>query len=386
MRVTHFLHVDGPGGGPKVIRQLLEGLPPTWNQNLVHGGSGPLSAWCTKAGIATTQVPTAHPYVSLLHLGRVRRALLAHRPDIILLHGQWAGPIGSLALRKKPHPPAVYISHCPAFYHSTNLARVVRNQIAESLPCKRCAAVVTLSRRNHYNYLYRGWVMEERLHQICNGLDPDDLPSASEVAAIRRQYFLSPSQNAVFVGRLDEQKRVDWLIEAWDAALRDRCDSGGLPPWHLWIVGDGPARRAVEQKRHHSLDPSTIHLIGSQPDGMSWIAAADVVVMSSLFEGHALVPLEAMACSKPVVSFDTDGIVDSVEHGKTGLLAPLGECEALGKAIAALMNRPALSVEMGRAGRERLIALFPLGNTISSYTTLLNRIVSHRATPLPAAA
>ncbi len=385
MRITHFLHLDGPGGGPKVIRQLLQGLPSNWKQNLIHGGTGSLSAWCAAAGIASEQVPTTNPYTSLFHLGKIRNALLRHSPDIILLHGQWAGPIGALALRRGPRPPAIYVSHCPAFYHSTNLLRVVRNHIAESLPCQSCAAVVALSKGNHYNYLFRGWVAEERLHHIYNGMDPDDLPSSFDKSQIQHRHFPAPSCNAVFVGRLDEQKRVDWLIEAWDEALNFQAKAD-VSTWHLWIVGEGPTRKLVEHKRRCSRLPSSIHLIGAHPHGMAWIAAADLVVMSSLYEGHALVPLEAMACAKPVASFDTEGVVDSIAHGRTGLLAPLGDCKSLGQAIAMLLSDPKRSLEMGKEGRERLIKNFPLRKMLAAYTTLFERIIQEGSFPLQPAA
>ncbi|MFA7234853.1 MAG: glycosyltransferase family 4 protein [Terrimicrobiaceae bacterium] len=383
-RLAHFIHSDVAGGGPKVVRQLLEGLDAgEFEQSLVHGGNGWLSKWCREKGIEEIMVPTVSVVSGVLGLGALVSAFRRLRPDVVVLHGQWAAPLGAWAARRAGVPHAIYIAHCPAFYHSTTLFRAIRNYIAEKIPCSLCDRVVTLSDGNYYNYLYRGWAPEKHLVEIHNGVDPDDVPSAEGVDRLKENFqWRNGTKNAVFVGRVDDQKRVDWLLEAWQSAIRS--GPGSQPKsWHLWIVGDGEERGFVERHATGLALGDSVHFVGSQPDGMAWIAAADLLVLSSLYEGHALVPLEAMACGKPVVAFATDGVSDSVADGETGLLAQLGDTQALGNSIARLLANPEESRRMGIAGRERVAARFPIAKTMARYADLVRGLARSTKPPKP---
>lgn len=377
IRVAHFIHDDAPGGGPKVVRQLLEGLP-EFHQVLIHGGHRSLSAWCRSEGIETIHVPTEHLLLSWVRLPALVRGLRQARAEVVVLHGQWAGPLGAIACRLAGVPAIVYVAHHPSFYHSTALWRAIRNYAAEIVPCRMCDVLVTLSEGNRYNYLYRGWVDESRMRLVHNGVDPEDLPTTSEIERFRKDEGMEgpPARHAVFVGRVDDQKRVDWLLAAWDVACSVR--SAGAPPWHLWIIGHGRDFASIERLARASANARSIHLVGSRANGMLGIAAADLVVMSSLYEGHALVPLEAMACSKPIVSFATDGVSDSVVHGETGLLSALGDTQALGRDIARVLGDPDLGGRLGTAGRARLLSNFPLQKTLRAYSSIITSLAEAR--------
>lgn len=394
MRIVHFIHSDGAGGGPKVVRQLLSGLPSEeFHQSLIHGGCGNLAAWCRNNGIEARQVPTTSLVSAIFRIGSVVRAFRDFAPDIAILHGQWGGPIGALACDRAGVPARIYVAHCPAFYHSTSLFRTIRNHIAEKIPCSHCDRVVTLSDGNFYNYLYRGWADETKLVKIHNGIDPDEIqhecpkgavsPSLGQVseadAALGLHDLLScpegapslpfppNSRNAIFVGRIYDQKRVDWLLHAWKS-------TSPHANWHLWIVGEGKERAQSEVLAKTLEIQSSVHFVGEQSNALEWIAAADLLVLSSLYEGHALVPLEAMAASKPVVAFATDGVTDSVVHEETGLLAPVGDTATLGKHIARLLSSSEDAQRMGRAGRQHLLVQFPLSKTLAQYESLIREV------------
>jgi len=377
LRICHFIHSDGAGGGPKVVRQLLEGLPAEeFQQSFVHGGDGELAKWCRENKVEEIEAPTRSVLSGVSRIWSLQKIFRNLNPDAVILHGQWAGPLGAWAARRAKIPHAIYVAHCPAFYHSTTLFRAIRNYIAEKIPCALCDRVVTLSDGSYYNYLYRGWAPENRLVEIRNGIDPSALPSAESVGDLRKRFSIQPgARHAVFVGRVDDQKRVDWLLEAWQAALRSRFASKSGPQrWHLWVVGDGNERgKMVGLARRLALDDS-VTFVGNQADGMAWIAASDLLVLSSLYEGHALVPLEAMACGKPVAAFFTDGVTDSVIDGETGLLAPLSDTQVLGDHIARLLSSPEECKRMGAAGHQRLLAGFPVSQTVARYAALIREV------------
>lgn len=376
-RVVHVLHSDGGGGGPVIVARLLEGLHRDFAQVVCSSGRGRAAEKCASLGIPFHNLRFIPVWKSPLGFMQLFRLLRSIRPDVVMLHGQWAGPIGALASLQTVNTTGIYVAHCPAFYHSTTLWRAVRNYIAELIPCRLCKSVVTLSEGNYYNYLFRSWAPENRLIKIPNGVNPLAAPDIEQSRSVRTAYGFDPQgRHAVFVGRIDDQKRVDWLLEAWSCALKTKdAGSPASPAWHLWIVGDGRERGRCESiAAQHGLSAS-VHFVGSQPEGLPWLAAADVVVMSSLYEGHALVPLEAMSCAKPVVAFVTDGIVDSVVHEETGLLANLGDTRMLGKYMAELLADEPRCRRLGLAGKSRVCEFFTEQQMLDRYRGLLRRLL-----------
>jgi glycosyltransferase involved in cell wall biosynthesis len=124
------------------------------------------------------------------------------------------------------------------------------------------------------------------------------------------------------------------------------------------MVGDGPVRSEMEGL------VAALHLQG-QVRFLGWIedlaplyATIDICALSSLNEGTPVALIEAMAAAKPVVAPRVGGIVDVVEHERTGLLVPPGNPEALADAIARLAADPGERSRMGAAGRQAVVARF----------------------------
>ncbi len=101
----------------------------------------------------------------------------------------------------------------------------------------------------------------------------------------------------------------------------------GCPRPSCVLVGDGPDRRALERLADGL---PGVTFAGARTDVPLWMAAADVVVVPSRWEGMALVPLEAMACARSVVATDVNGVVDSVPPG-AGAIVPLDDPQALSR-------------------------------------------------------
>jgi glycosyltransferase involved in cell wall biosynthesis len=88
------------------------------------------------------------------------------------------------------------------------------------------------------------------------------------------------------------------------------------------------------------------------------IARADMVVLPSYREGMPRSLMEASAMGKPVIATDVVGCREVVEHGRTGLLVPVRDSEALAKAIIELARDPEQRARMGAAGREKMLREF----------------------------
>jgi glycosyltransferase involved in cell wall biosynthesis len=170
----------------------------------------------------------------------------------------------------------------------------------------------------------------ERIRMLTNGVAPAG-PSAPRSA---EPLFLA-------LGRLAEYKRIDLLLRLWD---RVRPVVGG----RLIVAGDGPERGYLE-----SIAGPGVTFTGrvSEEGKHRLMAMAWLLVHPALIEGWGIVVTEAALHGTPALGFDVPGLRDSVQHGRTGLLA---RTEAgFASAWAALALNPARRAAMGEAARRR---------------------------------
>lgn len=163
---------------------------------------------------------------------------------------------------------------------------------------------------------------------------PYPLPRGTPV--IEPDRFTSPDRRLLLaVGRLHRQKGFDLLLEGF-AALAPR-----RPSWDLVILGEGPARAALEtQATRLGLATQRVKLPGRAGNLGDWYRRADLYVMSSRFEGFPNSLAEAMAHGCAVVSFDCDsGPRDLIRREQDGMLvAPVGDVAALTHALDRFMG------------------------------------------------
>jgi glycosyltransferase involved in cell wall biosynthesis len=137
----------------------------------------------------------------------------------------------------------------------------------------------------------------------------------------------------------NERKGVKSLLGALDLLSTNR-DVEGL------VFGSGKLESTGKIKKLHQLG-----YVSSIDRQRLIYSAADVVVVPSTEDNQPQVGLEAMACGTPVVGFDTCGIPEMVQHGKTGLLATRGSSEELAKQISWIVSNPKQRTAMGEAAR-----------------------------------
>ena len=130
--------------------------------------------------------------------------------------------------------------------------------------------------------------------------------------------------------------------------IRDRA--GIDRPLQVAIVGEGPQRRALEAERAALGLQDRVRFVGARANGADYLAAADLVVMCSLWEGFGLVVAEALHLARPVVATDVGPVSSMVRDGETGRLVPPGDPAALRAAIEAVLADPAGAAAQARSG------------------------------------
>lgn len=270
-------------------------------------------------------------------LGRLREVLGRRPPDLVHLHSAKAGLAGRLLLRGRL--PTVFQPHAWSFDAVTGATRTA-TVAWERTAGRWTSLLVCVSEAERLHGSAIG-VRATRSVVVPNGVDLGLLTPAGDAdrTRARQELGLPAGPLAVCVGRLTEQKGQDLLLTAWPIVRRV------VPAARLALVGEGPLR-----KRLVSLADESVLMVGARADVPLWLAAADVVVLPSRWEGMPLVPLEAMARCRSVVASDVTGVREAVPAA-AGAVVPSGDGAALSAALVERLRSPQLCEQEGRAGR-----------------------------------
>jgi glycosyltransferase involved in cell wall biosynthesis len=159
--------------------------------------------------------------------------------------------------------------------------------------------------------------------------------SGEDVAAVRRSVGLAPGDFAIgTVTRLHDSKGNEFLVDAARLVLDTR------PQARFYVVGEGPLREDLEaQARRLNLGDRFV-FAGFAKDVAGMLAAFDLSVFPSLWEGTPLTAFEALAAGKAIVATDADGLVDILHDGHDARIVPKRNARALADRIIALMDAP----------------------------------------------
>jgi glycosyltransferase involved in cell wall biosynthesis len=175
-----------------------------------------------------------------------------------------------------------------------------------------------------------------------------------------RPYAVTPRPRPTLlsIGRLVERKGVGNAIEALaDVPDVDLVVAGGPDPAHL--DGDPEIRRLREVAHRFGVTERVRFLGGvGRADVPRLMNEADVVVAVPWYEPFGIVPVEAMACGRPVVGSAVGGLLDTVLPGLTGELVPPRRPDWIAAAVRRLVDDPDRRAAYGRAGRDRAVALY----------------------------
>ncbi|WP_052424666.1 glycosyltransferase [Streptomyces fulvoviolaceus] len=273
----------------------------------------------------------------------VRRIVDMVRPDVVHLHSAKAGLAGRLAIRGRL--PTVYQPHAWSFEAVSAALRTAAVQW-ERVGARWAHQVVCVSEGERTHGVAAG--IRSRYTVVRNGVDLDSFnpPEASSREAARyRLGVAGTGPLAVCVARLCRQKGQDVLLAAW-AEIEDR-----IPEARLVLVGGGPDRSVLAARAS-----PTVRFAGAVVDPRDWYLAADLVVLASRWEaGMALAPMEAMACSRPVVVTDVPGAREILPpHHVPFAVVPLEDPGALAAAAARLLADPATSGALGEEAQAHI--------------------------------
>jgi glycosyltransferase involved in cell wall biosynthesis len=358
LRVLHITPSFGVGGAEQMAGHLMVGL--SESHEVAAAGLYP-------AMNTSIEYRLKRANIRLWHLGKrpgfdprlfksLDRVFNEVRPHVVHTHLsvlRYALP----GLRRHRVPLVVHTMHNLAEHETDAFGRIV-----QWFAFRRGVLPVAISREVAASV--------KRVYGVeCNATVPNCIPvddyrgSLADRARWRqKEGFDHDAILVTCVGRLVPQKNPMLLVQAL-AALND-------PRVHLIMLGEGSLREQLTAYiREHGLE-RRVHLLGKRNEIPECLAASDVFVLSSNWEGNPLAVMEAMAAGLPVIGTKVGGVPELVESGEQGILVPPGDCEAFTDAMRTLLNDPEKRTAMANAARARAIAKFSVERMAQGYESV----------------
>jgi glycosyltransferase involved in cell wall biosynthesis len=369
------------GGGERVARQLTTHLDPErfeaafcvsrWEEphDPVHD---PALDELRNSGVEFLGLERG----SRFDLGPWRRLVSFLRErEVDVLHSHMFGSNvwGALVASRAGVP--VFVAHEHTWSYE---GQPVRKFLDRHLIARRSDAFVAVSRQDQRRMVEIEHVPEPKTRFIPNGIPPPPPPDPDN--DIRAELGIGPEQPvAGIVAVMRPQKAYDVLLRA-AASMRE-----AVPGLKVLVVGAGKAEKSdvgldYELGVHRLASElgleGTVEFLGLRNDVPDVLAALDVAVLSSDYEGSPLSVLEYMEAGKPVVSTRVGGVPDLVEDGVTGILVEPQDPEALASAVVSLLRDPERTKAMGEAGRERRRSEFSIEATVRKVEDLYEELIA----------
>lgn len=375
-RVLHIITSLAVGGAQRHLLRLIAGLSEQYDCDLVYFKDDDLLPEFTSVTRNVTRIGLGGPSAPL-RLWSLIRHIRRGRYNLVHTHLLKADVWGALAAR---------LAGVPVISSKHNAEKILQNQAVGALHGLISLLnhrIIALSSGVAEYMTQTGRITGPRMVVIHYGLDPEP-PAESEASGVRRELAISSDTPlALCLARLDPQKDHATLLRAWSRVVAAHPEARLLLAGGTQLGGE-----AYVDRLHalvHSLDlDDRVYFLGVRRDVPDLLAAADLLVMSSRWEGLGLVFLEAMNAARPIVATAVGGVPEVVRDGDTGLLVEPDDPEALSAAILRLIDDPALAHRLGQNGRVRLerdfTATAMVRNTLGLYAQIPGTI---HPTPSP---
>lgn len=312
IKVLECIRQGKIGGGESHLLNLVEYLDKSQFEPVVLSFTqGPMIDRLQKMGVGSDVIYTEKPF-DLTKWGRVKELLKEKKVDLIHAHGTRAASNVLWAARSLGIP-VVYTIHGWSF-HQDQQPLLKRMRIAgERYITNRTAVNISVSEANQASGKENIKGFESVL--VNYGIDQKKFSPAGVTKDVRAELKIAPDALLVlFIARFTKQKQPLAMIRAFKVALET------VPDMRLLMVGDGELREEALQLSSELGLGDRILFQTFRQDVPDVLAAADIFVLPSLWEGLPIGLLEAMAMGKAIIASDVDGTGEVLKHRENGLL------------------------------------------------------------------
>lgn len=225
---------------------------------------------------------------------------------------------------------------------------------------------IAVSEANARYLIEQKRIPARKVSVIQNGCSMERVdPSRACPEGIRESLGFSKDNLVLLVmARLEPQKGHKILLQA----LSLLC--GEIPKIRLICLGTGTLKEELTKIARELDLESIVRFVGFQSNVADWLAAADIGVLPSFYEGLPLTAVETLAAGVPLVATAVDGTPEVVIDGRTGLLVPPGDPHAMAAAIGRLVREPELRSRLALAGRDWVLKRFTIQRQVEETSSL----------------
>ena len=368
-RVAYVIATTAGGTG-RHVAMLAEGCAARGLAVRVFGPPATRSLFPAVAFAPVDIAGRPRPARDTAALLRLRGLLAGHAPDVVHAHGLRAGATAAIALAgprgRRPGPALLVTVHNSAPPGTVSGAAYL---VLERLTARRADAVLCVS-ADLAGRMRRAGARDVTLATVP--APAAAAPSAEAIAKVRADIGGCGRPVVLAVGRLARQKGFDTLVDA-AVILRDRDP---LP--RLVIAGDGPLAGPLAARSASA--GTDVRFLGQRADVPGLLAAADVVVVPSRWEGQPLIVQEALRAGRPLVASRVGGI--PALTGEAGaLLVPPDDPARLAAAVASVLDDPVLSGHLASAAAARAGMLPTPSDAVDAAAGIYARLARHGPAP-----
>lgn len=336
-----ILHIDAEkewAGGEEQVFLLTHYLNARGHQTLLACPPGSESARRGREDDFDIRILPMRNSLDLAALVRLARLMLREKVDVVHFHTARAHKLGVWAARFAKVPVVVVTRRMDY--------ALGRHFITDILYRRLVDRVIAISKGVEKVLLTAG-IPKEKVEVVVDGIDVDKFNPARSGDEMRRS--LGIPQDVPVVGinaTLTQRKGHHYFLRAAREVIRE------LPRTHFLIAGDGPLRGELEVLVRRLGLAGRVIFTGHRDDVVDVLAAFDVLVLTSVYEGLGVAILEGMAMGKPIVASRVGGIPESTREGVNGFLVPPRDYQAVADRIRQLLKDRSMAARMGKEGRK----------------------------------
>lgn len=321
--ILYFTRTMGLGGTEKVILQLCETMKPEFNKIVVCSCGGVNVEKLKDMGIKHYVVPDIENKdirTILIVLKIVSKILKKEHINIVHTH----------------HRMAAFYTRILGLYRKFTFIHTAHNTFKDKKWLTKFALnkshIIAVGNKVKDNLCDFYGISKTHVEVVYNGVEPfkNSIQSVELLKKYKKQgYFLVGN-----IGRLSEQKGMEYFIKSLPIILKENFKI------KFFIVGDGEDKQSLKKLISSLGLEKDVILLGYREDIQNIMNQLDLIVLSSLWEGLPLTPIEAFSVGKTIIATGVDGTVEIVDDGFNGVLIEPKDSMAIAKNIMNLYKSP----------------------------------------------
>lgn len=351
MHSMHIIGSRGPGGAEGFYCRLVQGLAQSGSS--VHAINPPHSDVGKRLDGTIPQVHLrmlgTWDLLARFRIGQIIRSL---RPAIVQTYLGRATRLTHIPERSGP----IHVARLGGYYNVKGY---------------RHAHAWIGNTRGICDYLIRAGLPAERVYYIGNFADIPAQTDGDQNTCREQLGIPGDALVVLTVSRLHKVKGIDVLLHA-RTHLPERINER---PVHFIIAGDGPMRRELERLAHELPFNERTHFVGWQQDPSPYYRICDLLVSPTYHEPFGNTILEAWAYRCAVLTTDTEGPKELVDHGETAWLVTKGDPLALAGGILRCLANSTLRRRLGEMGYQKVTREFTPEVIIRCYQQLYAQLI-----------